>query len=189
LIGHTLKRLLIREILRFVDRDMIMRFHWGLGVGHLYTRMAGLNELLVTAASEALIDNHTGDLRMISEPCRDIQVATGTIQQSLTREPRQGQLITTTDPENCNALHNADESMHDVQYTENHDLCGNPAKKNHNQDTSDTESDHASINLNGEDEEYDPELGDGMMAEEDVGFWEDMYGGEALYTLDLFSYD
>jgi hypothetical protein len=63
-----------------------MRYHWGLGVGHLYTRMAGLNELLVTVASEALIDNHTGDLCMISEPCHDIQVATGTIQQSLTQE-------------------------------------------------------------------------------------------------------
>jgi hypothetical protein len=56
--------------------------------------------------------------------------------------------------------------MHDVQYTENHDHCRNPTKKNHNQDTLDTGSDHASINLNGEDEEYDPGLGDGMMAED-----------------------
>ena len=22
---------------RFVDRDMLMRFHWGLGIGHVYT--------------------------------------------------------------------------------------------------------------------------------------------------------
>ena len=22
---------------RFVDRDMVMRYHWGLGVGHVYT--------------------------------------------------------------------------------------------------------------------------------------------------------
>jgi len=24
---------------RFVDRDMVMRYHWGLGIGHLYSRM------------------------------------------------------------------------------------------------------------------------------------------------------
>jgi len=50
------------------------------------------------------------------------------------------QLTTTTDPENCNALHN-------VQYTKNHHPHENPAKKNHNQDTSDIEGDNASIIL------------------------------------------
>lgn len=25
-------------IFRFVDRDMVMRYHWGLGVGHIYSR-------------------------------------------------------------------------------------------------------------------------------------------------------
>jgi len=60
-----------------------MHYHWGLGAGHLYTRMAGLNEP-VTAASEALIDNHTADLHMILELHHNIQMATGAMQQSLT---------------------------------------------------------------------------------------------------------
>ena len=26
---------------RFVDRDMVMRYHWGLGVGHVYSHHSG----------------------------------------------------------------------------------------------------------------------------------------------------
>ena len=42
-----------------------MRYHWGLGVGHFYTRIQ--NEGIVGATKE-LIDGHTADLRSIPEP-------------------------------------------------------------------------------------------------------------------------
>ena len=41
-----------------------MRYHWGLGVGHLYTRMSGLNTQ-ISATADQLINEHTGDLRSI----------------------------------------------------------------------------------------------------------------------------
>jgi hypothetical protein len=37
---------------RFVDRDMMMRFHWGLGVGHLYTCSSSESNQTVSALSE-----------------------------------------------------------------------------------------------------------------------------------------
>lgn len=32
-------------LFRFVDRDMVMRFHWGLGIGHLYSHQRGADSL------------------------------------------------------------------------------------------------------------------------------------------------
>ena len=29
----------VRFSLRFVDRDMVMRYHWGLGIGHVYAHV------------------------------------------------------------------------------------------------------------------------------------------------------
>lgn len=46
---------------------MLMRYHWGLGVGHVYTRIDESSQPIV-AASGQLIDDHTGDLRSIQEP-------------------------------------------------------------------------------------------------------------------------
>jgi hypothetical protein len=53
---------------RFVDRDMLMRYHWGLGVGHLYTRIPGLAEPIPAGSPEQLVNDHTGDLHSIPEP-------------------------------------------------------------------------------------------------------------------------
>jgi hypothetical protein len=47
---------------------MLMRYHWGLGVGHLYTRIPGLAEPIPAGSPEQLINDHTGDLRSIPEP-------------------------------------------------------------------------------------------------------------------------
>lgn len=33
----------LTESYRFVDRDMVMRYHWGLGVGHLYSHQRNAN--------------------------------------------------------------------------------------------------------------------------------------------------
>jgi hypothetical protein len=60
---------------------MIVRYHWGLGVGHLYTRIPGLDEP-IGVASEQLIAEHTGDLGSIPEPCGPEESAlAGGIQQ------------------------------------------------------------------------------------------------------------
>jgi hypothetical protein len=53
---------------RFVDQDMLMRYHWGLGVGHLYTRIPGLAEPIPAGSPEQLVNDHTGDLHSIPEP-------------------------------------------------------------------------------------------------------------------------
>jgi len=36
-IGGNLPYECLTKIYRFVDRDMLMRYHFGLGVGHIYT--------------------------------------------------------------------------------------------------------------------------------------------------------
>jgi hypothetical protein len=58
---------LIMQLNRFVDRDMVMRYHWGLGVGHVYSRIDGPSQPIV-AASRQLIEGHTGDHHSIQEP-------------------------------------------------------------------------------------------------------------------------
>jgi hypothetical protein len=74
---------------------MIVRYHWGLGVGHLYTRIPELDEP-IGVASEQLIAEHTGDLGSIPEPCGLEQSAlAGGIQQ-------------------VNALRNLDSSMRGI---------------------------------------------------------------------------
>ena len=45
-----------------------MRYHWGLGVGHLYTRIPGLTEPIPAGSPQRLINDHTGDLHSIPEP-------------------------------------------------------------------------------------------------------------------------
>ena len=47
---------------------MIMCYHWGLGVGHHYTRTSWLNTK-ISATAEQLIDEHTGDLCSILDTC------------------------------------------------------------------------------------------------------------------------
>jgi hypothetical protein len=71
---------LITQLSRFVDRDMLMRYHWGLGVGHVYSRIDESSQPIV-AASEQLIDDHTGDLCSIQEPS---SVTTGGLQTTST---------------------------------------------------------------------------------------------------------
>jgi hypothetical protein len=38
-------------ILRFADRDMVMRYHWGLGIGHVYSHSQAPNRDASTMAS------------------------------------------------------------------------------------------------------------------------------------------
>jgi hypothetical protein len=69
-----------------------MHYHWGLGIGHLYTRIPWLDKP-IRVASEQLIAEHTGDLGSIPESCGPEESAlAGEIQQ-------------------VNALRNLDSSM------------------------------------------------------------------------------
>jgi len=45
--------------LRFVDRDMVMRYHWGMAVGHVYTHATPNN---ICRQATTTDENTTGDL-------------------------------------------------------------------------------------------------------------------------------
>ena len=52
----------------FVDHDMVMRYHWGLGVGHAYTHGQGIsNEILQNQTSER--DEHD---KQGNDQCEDV---------------------------------------------------------------------------------------------------------------------
>jgi hypothetical protein len=69
---------------------MIMCYHWGLGVGHLYTRIPGFNRP-TGVALEQLIAEHTGDLGSISETCglEESALSAGVVGSTLAGEPQQ----------------------------------------------------------------------------------------------------
>lgn len=48
-----MKFLVYLTAIRFVDRDMLMRFHWGLAVGHAYTHGCSLSDPSVIWASNS----------------------------------------------------------------------------------------------------------------------------------------
>jgi hypothetical protein len=50
--------------IRFVDRDMVVRYHWGFGVGHVYSRWQGANR---TAESSRLESPHSSSTTSNSE--------------------------------------------------------------------------------------------------------------------------
>lgn len=64
-------------IIRFADRDMVMRYHWGLGIGH--TLSHGSSEYLlgsvITSESEMQADNE--DNNIIVEQLLDDDLETG----------------------------------------------------------------------------------------------------------------
>jgi hypothetical protein len=60
---------------------MLMRYHWSLGVGHLYSRISGLREPIAVGLQQ-LIDDNTGDLPSIPESS-DFNSKSGGHQQSL----------------------------------------------------------------------------------------------------------
>ena len=41
---------------RFADRDLLMRFHWGLAVGHTYTHNSTLAEAVTEEHSDEVLD-------------------------------------------------------------------------------------------------------------------------------------
>lgn len=44
---------------RFVDRDMVMRFHWGLGIGHVYSHADSPNVSTVSGGEEEDEDHNS----------------------------------------------------------------------------------------------------------------------------------
>ena len=48
--------------LRFVDRDMVVRYHWGLGIGHVYSHGQGTANITTTSvqAPDVTTDNSVG---------------------------------------------------------------------------------------------------------------------------------
>jgi len=42
---------------RFVDRDMVMRYHWGLGVGHVYSHHSGSGSYSTTNTEQSGIED------------------------------------------------------------------------------------------------------------------------------------
>ena len=45
-----------------------MRYHWGLGAGHIHARIPGMAEPILTGSLQQLVNDHTGDLHSIPEP-------------------------------------------------------------------------------------------------------------------------
>jgi hypothetical protein len=52
----------LRAALRFVDRDMVMRFHWGLAAGHVYTHSVRNNSQTQPSVSTTHDEDTIGDL-------------------------------------------------------------------------------------------------------------------------------
>jgi len=52
---------------RFADRDMVMRYHWGLAIGHTYTHAAAADGSVVHV-STADSGTHEDDLALESDP-------------------------------------------------------------------------------------------------------------------------
>jgi hypothetical protein len=42
---------------RFVDWDMVMRYHWGLGIGHVYSHHSGSGSYSTTNAEQGGIED------------------------------------------------------------------------------------------------------------------------------------
>jgi hypothetical protein len=191
-----------------------MRYHWGLGVGHLYTRIPGLDEP-IGVASEQLIAEHTGDLDSIPEPCGPEESAlAGEIQQvnasrnldssmrgidcnvSCTgglrsEEPHRRGQGSTLGGDLQNTSLGFEERLQQVPPItspgrDRGNLLEDAEQGDTEQSGFDIEGDRDSINLG--DEESDLELRN--ETEEELGLLEDMFGVDALYdTTDLFSYD
>jgi hypothetical protein len=70
--------------LRFVDRDMVMRYHWGMAAGHVYTHATPNNICRQAAATD---ENTTGEPTSSEHPgfrCTDLS------EQDLEPEDREG---------------------------------------------------------------------------------------------------
>lgn len=52
---------------RFADRDMLMRFHWGMAVGHMYTHDSTLIEAVTEEHSDEVLD--TEGSAQVDAPC------------------------------------------------------------------------------------------------------------------------
>jgi hypothetical protein len=58
----------LHPVVRFVDRDMVMRYYWGLGVGHVYSRCQASMRRATPwlrhnrGSGEVVTDNREGDL-------------------------------------------------------------------------------------------------------------------------------
>jgi hypothetical protein len=45
---------------RFVDRDMVMRYHWGLGIGHVYSHHSGSGSYSATNTEQGGLEDNKG---------------------------------------------------------------------------------------------------------------------------------
>ena len=61
-------------VCRFVDRDMMMRYHWGYGVGHSYTFASDLGQ----ENCQQLVDDNDGDIGNGEKTCDTAEADDGT---------------------------------------------------------------------------------------------------------------
>jgi hypothetical protein len=56
---------------RFVDRDMVMRYHWGMGVGHVYSHGQAV---VPNTSATTQIPNITTDANSVNEAALEPQI-------------------------------------------------------------------------------------------------------------------
>jgi hypothetical protein len=155
---------------RFVDRDMVMRYHWGLGVGHLYAHCYG------NPPQPCALNTATATVQQEEENADDVVCDAADVHCDETMDLNQDDKLLASDdlPQDCASNSNELER-------EDHESDRGSSSDDHDSDSNwETDSDDDS-DLNSTDLEDDSDL--------DLIDYDDMFGGVQDIELTRTSYD